>query len=284
MRWVLKLLILGLLWITTSGWAAMQPIAVTINNNSSLDLQINPAKTQSTNLDSNDLKYLQQQTIIGNSSQTFTFRNTGEPVRLFLVLRTASSEPDRVAADVVQWEYIESPQGVIGCNNTQAFQSFVVNCASNDSLEQPRVVLTINDSQSYSVNNVGPLTVTIINNSNVDVSLAPGDSKNISPSDLQRIAGEEVYAHATYTIQLSRTAYPARLYLNFNTSQAEGSHSSHIVGQWEYGENEQTPLLCHRILPVYPYKMTCYGTADIAEPAVFITITAQGTQVFPIPN
>jgi len=130
----------------------------------------------------------------------------------------------------------------------------------------------------------GNITVTINNTSPDDLIMMLGSSDNLDPIDAQIIEKKIIYAGRLTSFTLGRSAYPARLFIMFQSASTEGSDANLNVGRWEYIETDNIDDPCHRVEFEYPYTIICYGTQDLPSPDIRLAIGKSGPAIrFPAP-
>lgn len=130
----------------------------------------------------------------------------------------------------------------------------------------------------------GNITITINNTSPDDIIMFIASSDNLDPIDAQIVEKQMIYSGKLTTFAIGRQAYPARLFITFQSASTEGSDANLNVGRWEYIETNDIDDPCHRVEFEYPYTITCYGVQDLPSPDVRLAIGKAGPPIrFPAP-
>lgn len=283
MEW-LRYLTMGLVLMTGNCLAASQPLSLHIHNISTDDFIVDASKSSAANINLDDLKTLEKQILAARSDYTFILRTTDEPASLTLVFRSLNTHGATTENELGTWSYVEQYDNAETCYNVSSKTPYSIDCTGNDDIDQPQMTLTLNDSKAEPIQNTGPISFTIINDSDDDLSIFPQDSDNLNSDAVYGLRNDMVYAHDQTTYTVNRTGYPARLLLVFKVSEAEGTTSNILIGEWEYVEADGTAYPCHRAIQTFPFSLACLGVNDLVNPSATLTITEGNIQNFPKPN
>lgn len=117
-----------------------------------------------------------------------------------------------------------------------------------------------------------PLTVTIQNDSNVDIAMSTVFSRNLDRRQVDRLEDRAMYAHTSRTFYIDRLGYPAYLFIGFRVGLTQGDFSGSKIARWEYEENSGVSSSCHIESAAAPYTIGCSGDNDLSAPNININI------------
>lgn len=273
----IRYITLSLVLITGIGYAANQPLTLVVHNNNSADVHVDAGKTTAAHINNDDLNRLQNDTIPGHTTHTYILNTTDYPASLDLNFNSANGD------EVGSWSYIEDAGRAATCHNVIASNPFGINCTGNDNINHPRAVLSLSNKNSYPVANVNPVTLTVINLTNYDLSIVPQSSTNFSVNDINDLKAITIYAQKQHTFSLDRAAYPAQGYFVFMSEISDDPPSVVRAVEWEYAEENNTTFPCYKSVPFAPYTISCTSNNDLLSPSATVTIS-EFNQTFPKPG
>jgi len=276
-QWLVMLVLLLFVGITF----AAGPITLNIKNTTNLYLSTSVVSIE--NIDPNDASRLQSLSLSPQQSVNFSLTRTAYPMRISLIFQGSATQGGDNNQDVASWEYDEGGNAGNACAAFSARGSFTIDCNGNTDPTQPQVSLTIGEAgRPIALEN--PILLTIDNGTDYDLQAVQIATENISQDDVEKLKVQVLDQHQQHTFSLARTGFPARIFVTFRVTAAEGFYSGWEAGRWQYLEDPAEAYVCHIAAGNDPYVIGCSGDNSMTQPIVDLEITFNKSPTGPRPT